>query len=142
VDYYLLLGQVNMTFQIVILAMLFASLLLVKKSRLFSHGTLMLIAVVSNAISFFLVMGPSLIERVGLVEVNPLGRLSLTILGHAVVGGVAEVLGVWIVASWHLQSSTQKCAVRKSIMLVTAVLWVIAIFLGFFLYAFMANLIQ
>jgi hypothetical protein len=142
VDYYLLLGQVNLAFQIVILAVLFASILFMKRGRFFSHGTGMLTAVILNAVSFFLVMGPSLIGRIQLVEVNPFGRLSLIILTHAMVGGAAEVLGVWIVASWHLQSSTQKCVMRKRAMLVTAVLWVAAILLGFLLYGFIANLIQ
>jgi uncharacterized membrane protein YozB (DUF420 family) len=142
VDYYLVLGQVNLAFQIFVHALLFVSLLFLKRGRLFSHGTGMLIAVVLNAVSFFLVMGPSLIGRIQLVEANPFGRLSLIAPAHAIVGGAGEVLGIWIVAVWHLQSAPQKCAMRKRIMSVAPALWVIAILLGFLLYGFIANLIQ
>lgn len=140
-DYYVFVGQVNLAFQIAILVVLLAGFMFKRRGDFFLHGTAMFVSVILNAVSFFVVMGPSLIGRVQFVEINPLGRLSSVILAHAIVGGAAEVLGLWIVASWHLQSSTQKCVMKKKIMLVTMILWIIAILLGFLLYAFIANLI-
>jgi uncharacterized membrane protein YozB (DUF420 family) len=55
-------------------------------------------------------------------------------LVHAGLGGTALVLGVFLVASWHLQASTQNCMRRKKMMRLTFVLWVLALILGILLY--------
>jgi len=134
-------GKLTLLFRLPFWWFFLSGFMFKRRGDFFLHGTAMFVSVILNAVSFFVVMGPSLIGRVQLVEINPLGRLSLAILAHAIVGGAAEVLGLWIVASWHLQSSTQKCVMKKKIMLVTMILWIIAILLGFLLYAFIANLI-
>lgn len=141
-DYSLLIGQINLGFQIAILLVLLAGFAFKRKMRFFQHGTAMFVAVLLNAISFSLVMGPSLAARIQVVEANPLGKFSLAVLGHAIIGGLAEILGIWLVASWHFQSSTKKCSTRKKIMLLTLVLWLVAILLGFVLFGYIANLIE
>jgi len=60
--------------------------------------------------------------------------LVIVILAHATLGIIAASLGVWLVASWHLQTDVQKCFPRKRIMLVTITLWITAILLGIVLY--------
>jgi uncharacterized membrane protein YozB (DUF420 family) len=129
-----LIAQIDLVVQIVILVVLFAGLILKKKSKFFSHGTSMLVAVVLNAIPFFLVMGPSLLSLGQTVREYPLNRLSLVVLGHASFGSVAEVLGIWIVGSWRLRSSVQGCVAKKRFMLVTFALWLTAIFFGILLF--------
>jgi len=91
---------------------------------------------VLNAVSIFLVMGPSLLARIGSIQESPLGGLSVGILGHAALGSFVELLGIWLVGSWHLQSSTQACARRRKIMLFTLTLWIINILVGILLYAY------
>lgn len=129
-----LIAQINFIVQVAILVSLSAGLILRKKHKLLSHGTAMLVAVVLNAISFFLVMGPSLTSLGRTVEEHPVNRLSLVVLGHASFGSAAEILGVYLVGSWRLRSSFQSCIRKKKVMLVTLVLWLIALFLGILLY--------
>jgi hypothetical protein len=98
----------------------------------------MLVVVVLNAVSFFVVMGSSFFWG-GLVfwELQPLNRFSLVIVGHLIFGGLAEVAGVWLVGSWRLRSSVEGCVPRKKVMLAAAALWGCAITLGILLYAFL-----
>jgi uncharacterized membrane protein YozB (DUF420 family) len=130
------IAQINLALQIFILMVLLTGYLFKRRNRFVPHGTTMLIAVVLNAVSIFLVMGPSLLARIGFIQGSPLGGLSVGILGHAALGSVVELLGVWLVGSWHLQSSTQGCARRRKIMLFTLALWVISILIGILLYTY------
>lgn len=129
------IAQINLVFQVVIMLVLLLGYVLRRRSRLFSHGTVMLIAVMLNAISIFLVMGPSLLARLGAIQGSPFDGRSVATLVHAGLGSFVEVLGVWIVGSWHLRSSTQLCAKNRKIMKLTLVLWIMSITLGFLLYA-------
>lgn len=54
----------------------------------------MLVVVVLNVVSFFVVMGSSFLGWVDFWELQPLNRFSLVIVGHLVFGGLAEVAGV------------------------------------------------
>lgn len=130
----ILLSQANLVLEIVILMVLFAAFALKRKGNYLKHGGMMLAAVVLNILSFVLVMGPALFSLVqnGLFD-HP-GRLYFVTLVHAGLGGTALVLGVFLVASWHLQASTQNCMRRKKIMRFTFVLWVLALILGILLY--------
>lgn len=128
----LLIADVNLILQIVILAVLVVGLAWKQKSKFVFHGSTMLIAVVLNAISFFLVMWPSFVTFDFSVLDHPLKIVSLT---HGILGGTAEILGVFLVAAWGLQKTVQSCVRRKMIMRVTIVLWLLALVLGFLLYA-------
>ena len=136
------IAQINLVFQVVILTVLVTGFILKRRHKLFPHGTTMLIAVVLNAISIFLVMGPSLLGRLQSIQESPFGSFSVAIVGHAALGSVTELLGVWIVGSWHLQSSTQGCAAKRKIMRFTLALWITTILLGFLLYAYISGLIS
>jgi hypothetical protein len=50
------------------------------------------------------------------------------------LGIIAASLGVWLVASWHMQTDVQKCFPRKRIMITTITLWITSIALGIILY--------
>jgi uncharacterized membrane protein YozB (DUF420 family) len=128
-------AQTNLVFQIVILVLLFVSLILKKRRSYFLHGSTMMIAAILNAVSFMLVMGPSILNLGQLVVDKPLDIISVATMAHGVLGAVAEFLAVWVVVSWRLRSSTTYCAGRRRAMRVTLVLWLIALFLGIWLYA-------
>ena len=130
----ILLSQANLVLEIIILMVLFAAFALKRKGKFLKHGGMMLVGVVLNILSFVIVMGPALFSfgQNGLFD-HP-GRLYFVTLVHAGLGGIALVLGVFLVASWHLQASAQNCVRRKKIMLLTFVLWVLALILGILLY--------
>jgi hypothetical protein len=58
----------------------------------------------------------------------------ITTLIHVFAGLLAALLGVWLVSSWHLQTSLQTCFKKKRLMDVTLGLWLLAIVLGVVLY--------
>jgi uncharacterized membrane protein YozB (DUF420 family) len=130
----LIMVQINLALQIATMALLVVSIVLKRKSKLFADGTAMLVAVILNTVSFLLIMGPSLLNLEQFVVEQPLDRLSMVALAHAAFGSVAEILGIWIVASWHLQASTQNCTGKKKLMRVTFLLWEIALILGVLFY--------
>jgi uncharacterized membrane protein YozB (DUF420 family) len=136
----ILLSQVNLVLEIIILMVLFAAFALKRKGKFLKHGSTMLAGVVLNILSFAIVMGPALFSlgQNGLFD-HP-GRLYFVTLAHAGLGGTALVLGVLLVASWHLQTSTQSCMRRKKIMRLTFVLWVLALILGILLYTLLYTL--
>jgi uncharacterized membrane protein YozB (DUF420 family) len=133
--------QINLAFQIIILAILITALALSQKHKNFLHGLTMLIAVMLNIASFLTVMLPSLFSM-EIIRTQPSSAISLVTFTHAAVGVVTMVLGLWLVASWHLQSSIQSCATKKKVMRLTAVLWSITLILGILLYMWLyTNLI-
>lgn len=133
----LFVAQVNLVFQIVVLAVFSVSLMLKSKRKLYLHGITMLIALVFNTASFAVVMLPSSLR------LNySFNLFSLVTITHVILGALAESFAVWLVASWHLQSSFQSCMKRKKIMRVTMVLWLMALLLGILVYIFLyTNLI-
>jgi uncharacterized membrane protein YozB (DUF420 family) len=126
--------QINLGLQIIMLAILFASLALKRKRKYFAHGVTMLIAVILNALSFLLVMMPSL-STLEILKTQPLHWFSLVALAHAGLGAITIILSIWIVVVWHLQSSNQNCIKKRKLMRLTLILWLLVFFLGFLLYA-------
>jgi uncharacterized membrane protein YozB (DUF420 family) len=129
-----LIAQINLVFQVIVAALLLLGFGFKKRREFFPHGTVMLTAVILNAVSIVLVMGPSLLGRVQFVEDYPLGKLSLAILGHAILGSAVEALGIWIVATWHFRPGVQRCASKKKIMRWTLAAWFVTLSLGVVLY--------
>jgi len=132
-------GQVNLGLQIGILALIWVAYFTKKRQKYFIHGTLMLVGVVLNVVSFLLVMGPSLLSF-EIIRTQPLHEYSLITLTHAAIGGIALILGAITVASWHLQSSTKSCVKKKRLMKPTIILWTIALVLGILLYSILYGL--
>jgi uncharacterized membrane protein YozB (DUF420 family) len=126
--------QINLGLQVGLAFLLLSGIFLKRKGVFFWHGVFMLIATGLNAASFLLVMGPSLLGLGTVIVDYPLNRFSLVTVAHASLGSIAEILAVWIVGSWRLRSETQHCVGKKSFMLVTIVLWLIALFLGVLTY--------
>jgi uncharacterized membrane protein YozB (DUF420 family) len=126
--------QINLGLQIIILAILFASLVLKRKRKYFAHGATMLTALILNTLSFLLVMMPSL-RNLEIVRTQPLHWFSLATLAHAGVGAITIILSMWIVVAWRLQSSNQNCIKKRKLMRLTLILWLLVFLLGFLLYA-------
>jgi len=129
----LLSPQVNLAIQVIILFVLFASLALKGKRKYIMHGVTMLIGVILNVISFLLVMLPSLLS-LEIVRTDPLSMISIFSILHGSLGVITGVFALWLVGSWHLQSSTANCIKRKKMMRTTLTLWLGVLFLGFVLY--------
>ncbi len=133
-DYLLLIASLNLVLQVSILAMVVSGYILKRKMRFRAHGTLMLVAVVMQFFSFLLIMGPSFFSLAenGLFQ-RPIWLSAITLF-HASLGGISLATGIWIAASWHLQTSTVNCIKRKRIMLYLIVTWIFALILGAILY--------
>jgi uncharacterized membrane protein YozB (DUF420 family) len=50
------------------------------------------------------------------------------------MGITADILGIWLVASWRLKVELKTCFAKKKFMRATITLWLIALVLGFILY--------
>lgn len=94
----------------------------------------MLVVVILNAVSFLLIMGPSLSSMREFIALNVSNELAAAALIHAAFGSVAEIVGIYVVASWHLQPTVQKCIKRKKLMRLAFVLWVVALVFGIIVY--------
>ena len=129
------LWEMNLVFQVVILAILLIGFAFKRRGKFLLHGATMLVVVVLNFVSFLLVMGPSLRSLEPSIVAYPLYNLSLTAVAHGILGALAEVLGILLVVSWGLRKDTQRCVGKRKVMRVTLVLWVVALLLGIFLYA-------
>ncbi len=133
--------QINAVLQIVILALLFASMGFKLKKKYSLHGTLALVATILNLLSFVLVMLPSVLSK-DIVRTNPFHVVSIATLFHSTVGAIAMLLSVWLVAAWHLQSLPKGCFRRKNLMRAAIAFWMLSFALGFLLYTYLhTNLI-
>ena len=129
-------SQANVVFQLVIALILLGSISFKLKRKYVLHGAMMLVAVVLNVFSFLFVMLPSLLG-LEIIRTQPLHIFSIVALAHACIGAVSMILGVWIVGSWHLQSSTVNCVKRRIIMRLVLILWLLALVVGIVLYMFL-----
>ena len=130
----LLISTLSLTIELVVLGLLIFAYALRGKKKFRQHGITMLAAVVLHFITILSVMIESFLGFSSSGYIDLANLTVLTILIHAFIGTIAAVLGVWLVASWHLQVNMQMCFARKKIMLTTLTLWLTAIFLGIILY--------
>ena len=133
-DNIVLLASLNLVVQIATLSIVISGYILKRRMRFIGHGTLMIVAVVMQFFSFLLIMGPAFLSLVenGLAQ-RPIWLSTVTLV-HASLGGVALATGIWITASWHLQTSIDNCIKRKTIMRYLIVTWILALILGITLY--------
>jgi uncharacterized membrane protein YozB (DUF420 family) len=132
-DYYQIAATISLILQIVALVLLFAGVGLKVRKKFRQHGIVMLTAVVLHTIIILAWMVPSFsLSFSG--SINFADMIVLTILVHAFMGIAADLLGIWLVASWRLRADMKSCFAKKSIMRFTMTLWLITLFLGIFLY--------
>ena len=132
-DYYQIVATISLVLQIVVLVLLFAGVGLKGRKKFRQHGIVMLTAVVLHTIIILAWMVPSFsLSFSG--SINFADMIVVTILVHAFMGIAADLLGIWLVASWRLRADMKTCFAKKSLMRVTMTLWLIALFLGIVLY--------
>jgi hypothetical protein len=132
--YFLLMSTLSLVVELVVLGLLIFGYNLKGMKKYRQHGITMTTALVLHLITIFSWMIWSFISFLGAGSVDYGNLLVLVILAHVTFGIIAASLGVWLVASWHLQTDVQKCFGRKRIMLTTIALWSVAILLGIVLY--------
>ena len=131
--YYQIAATISLIFQIVVLVLLFAGMGLKGRKKFRQHGIVMFTAVVLHTIIILAWMVPSFsLSFSG--SINFADMIVVTILVHAFMGIAADLLGIWLVASWRLRADMKTCFAKKSLMRVTMALWLIALFLGIVLY--------
>ena len=124
--------EANALLQIIIAVLLTIGIVIKRRQR-FWHGATMLVAVTLTILSVFLIMFPSLLST-EIINTQPLHVISIATIVHSALGLIIMILGVFLVASWHLQSSVKTCFERKKLMRATAALWLAAGLIGFSLY--------
>jgi hypothetical protein len=122
--------------QVTVLALLIYGYMLYRRLKFRQHGVVMAAAVFVQVIAVFAIMVPSFVLAVFPLYIIPhtLEVTSLVSLSHEVTGGLAFVLGVWFVASWRFQKGFNGCFNKKRLMLLTMVVWLIALIFGITLY--------
>jgi len=130
----LLVSTLSLIVELVVLGLLTFGYTLKRKKKFRQHGITMTTALVLHLVTIFSWMIWSFTSFLGAGSVDYGNLLVLVVLAHVTFGIIAASLGVWLVASWHLQTDVQKCFGRKRIMLTTISLWLTAILLGIVLY--------
>lgn len=129
-SFHSLMGTINLVAQIALLVLFYVSIRFRRKGNLVWHGNTMLAAVAANAVSVFLAMLPSIPQFYA--EHTPSFYVSIV---HGILGAVAEVLGVYLVAGWALaDSSLRFCAGKGKMMRITMALWTISLVIGIAIY--------
>ena len=124
-------GNVSLALQVAILFLLILGLPFVRgsntKKNLMRHGYLTAFAVILHTVLIFVVMVPTFVS--GVAGLGATGLLDiLNVWSHVILGTVAEVLGVILVAVWlRYGPSRMMCARLKKWMVPTFVIWVISL---------------
>jgi uncharacterized membrane protein YozB (DUF420 family) len=128
-------ADLNLILQIVIVILLITGYMLARRKVLFNHGKIMLISVILNAVAILRVMGPSLLLGAGSIITAPLKPTSMIgVIIHPILGGTAELTGIYLVYSWKLDKNVTICYKRKKYMKPTILLWLFAAITGILFY--------
>ncbi len=120
--------------ELIVLSLIITGFIFKRRHKYRQHGITMTTAIALHLIPIFTWMVWSFISYFGYASANLSDLLSQATFVHVALGATAASLGVWLVASWHLQADVQKCFSRKRTMLVALTLWSTAIAIGIFLY--------
>ncbi len=132
-DPYQLEATISLITQIVVLLLLLGSVWLKGKKQYRQHGILMLIAVVLHTVVVLAWMIP-IFSSIFSFPTNILNPLVAAIFVHAITGIATILLGIWLVASWHLKVDVKNCFTKKKAMRATMALWIITLILGIIMY--------
>lgn len=123
-----LMGTGNLVIQLLVLVMIMMSVHYKRKGDLIGHGNMMVIAFITNFISFVLVMLTGFIYFYVSEPLSLSYKLSLI---HGLIGGSAMLSGLWLLLPWLIHNSSPRyCAGKRIPMRVTFSLWVFALLLG------------
>ncbi len=130
-----LITDINLIIQIVSFFVLLISIVYKIKGKIKMHGYLMGLAVFLHFISFVIAMGPSFFDsrEFFTTSTNLPGVQYMWI--HAISGGIALVLGIFLVIAWVIKiSHVAGCYKRKRVMDITILLWTLSIIFGILTY--------
>ena len=108
----LFLATLNLVIQIVTLSIISSGYILKRKGQFRNHGALMSLAVVVHVSSFLVFMEPAFLSLYENGLVTEPTWLALMTLLHVPLGSLTLATGIWLVGSWHLQTSIEKCRKR------------------------------
>jgi len=118
--------------------LLAVAILFIHKRKINAHAQIMLAAVVLNIVSFVAVMSSAFPK----VTVGVKNASSTIAMVHGFLGGLAFLLGVWVVGVWLLSPlmvvpAKIRCYgdLNKKLMRAVVFLWFASLVLGFLLYA-------
>ena len=128
------LGSISLALQVIILFLLIIGLPFVKgkdsKNNAKRHGYSTLAAVVLHTILIFGVMVPSYSSNLEAIAGFSVVE-SITVWSHVVLGSLAEVLAVGLVAAWLLKSpSKMTCYKTRRWMTPIFIIWAISLVNG------------
>lgn len=130
-----IIALLSLVLQFIIIGLIIASLVMKGRKMIRAHGITMLLAVAVHSVTILAVMIPSFYSGLTPYILENFAKpTSLISIFHGITGLLAWLLGIWIVAVWHLSPSTQACYRKKVAMRFTLVLWLIALILGFIMY--------
>lgn len=124
------LTDTNLVLQLSIIVILIAARGYARRGRLRSHGLAMTSAVLLNAVAIAVVMVPSLLLGAKALVMDPAMPLSVLSITHTIVGGVSEAVGAWIVLSWRMGPSYDKCVLKSRVMSKLLIAWLAAAVTG------------
>jgi len=128
------IGNISLSLQVAIMFLLVLGLPFTKgmsgKKNLMRHGYLTVLALILHTILIFVVMVPNFAD--GLSDIGNLSVLpAFDVWSHVVLGTVAEVLGIVIIAFWFSKPpSIMRCAKMRKWMLPTFIVWMISLING------------
>jgi uncharacterized membrane protein YozB (DUF420 family) len=130
-----LVADINLLLQIAILGMLAVGVIQARRGKLNAHHSLMTMAVIVNAAAIAFIMDPSFFRVLPFALRNPLARGPAMLWPHVLIGGLAELMGAYIV----IRTKTEPSAVAnwpnmKRMMVLTLLLWIVALAVGIVLY--------
>jgi len=128
------LADTSLVFQIAILVLLVVGWVVARNHRFGNHGILMVVAFAVHTITIVAVMVPSLAASRGIFQ-QGLNTIASVIGVHIVTGSLAEILGLYMVGRWMLNSlNLRPCLKKKTQMRLTLIVWVIALIMGVYSY--------
>ena len=129
-----ILADINLILQLAMLCVLIFGRSRAKGKKFGLHGRIMTVAVVLNAASLVTVMLPSLMLGLGFLVTNSTNPISIITILHAIIGTIAELLGIYLVLKWRFSKTFVECIKNKKLMNPTIILWITTALLGIILY--------
>jgi len=130
-----LVADINLILQIVILMMLTIGAFQAKKGRLDVHHKLMTAAVIINGVAIMAIMNPSFFRVLPFALRNPGAPGPTVMWPHVAIGTLAELMGAYVIIRLNLDPSrTSRLGNLKWIMVITFLLWIAALAVGFTVY--------
>ncbi len=127
-------ADINLVVQVAMLVVLIYAVIQAKRGKA-SHCQIMPVLVIINAALIIAVMNPAFFRALPAAVQNPTRPRPSVMWPHALLGGIAQLLGVYIsIASQNLEFREAHLPTLKRLMRITAVLWSAALINGILLY--------